>query len=150
MEDEGEGSGKSKQRGSEPQKTRRQGGQGTWIDVHVGIQRKVSFLNVELNDVTEAHGDFRLRVETFRQRISGVGTKSLHCNVRILFCRGKLVINCMKEQKGRGSLIEAFNGSQHLNITASSGDEIDDDARTSVARGDCWCHPKGGDQVHQS
>ena len=63
MENKSEESDKSKQRGPKLRKTRRQGGQGTGIDVHVGIQRKVSFLNAELNDVTEAHGDFRLRVE---------------------------------------------------------------------------------------
>jgi len=74
------------------QKTRRQGGQGARIDVHVGIQRKVSFLNAELDDVTEAHGDFRAFY-----------------------------------------FIEAFYGSEHLNITTSSGDEIDDDASASVA-----------------
>ena len=54
------------------QKTRRQGDQRARIDVHVGIQRKVSFLNAELDDVTEAHGDFRLRVEDFHQWISVV------------------------------------------------------------------------------
>lgn len=52
-------------------------------------------------------------------------------------------INRTKEQKGRCSLIEAFYRSQHLNIATSSGDEIDDDARASVARGDGWCHSTG-------
>jgi len=42
--------------------------------------------------------------------------------------------------KGEGSLVEAFYGSQHLDITTRSGDEVDDDACASVARGDCWCH----------
>ena len=41
------------------------GGRETGIDVHVGIQKRG--LNAELNDVTEAHGDFRLFVETFHQ-----------------------------------------------------------------------------------
>jgi len=33
------------------------GGREARIDVHVGIQKRG--LNAELNDVTEAHGDFR-------------------------------------------------------------------------------------------
>ena len=45
-----------------------------------------------------------------------------------------------RNKKGGDSLIKAFYGSQHFNITTSSGDEIDDYARASVARGNCWCH----------
>jgi hypothetical protein len=50
---------------------RKQGDKGSHkvgIDVHVGIQRR--FLNAELNDVSEAHGDFRLHGGKFRQWIS--------------------------------------------------------------------------------
>lgn len=45
----------------------------------------------------------------------------------------RLVIDRVEEQNAEDSLIEAFYGSQHLNITASRGDEIYDDARTSIA-----------------
>ena len=45
-----------------------------------------------------------------------------------------------RREERRHSLVEAFYGSQHLNITARSGDEVDDDACASVARSDCWCH----------
>jgi len=62
--DENEGPGGSKQRGNETSENK--GGRETGIDVHVGIQKK-RFLNAELNDVTETHGDFRLFVETFHQ-----------------------------------------------------------------------------------
>ena len=75
MENESEGSGKSKQRGSKLQKTRRQGGPRARIDVQVGIQRKVRFLDAKLNDVTEAHGDFRLCADRFHQWISEVKVK---------------------------------------------------------------------------
>lgn len=37
------------------------------------------------------------------------------------------------EKERQDSLVEAFYGSQHFNITARSGDEVDDDARASVA-----------------
>jgi len=62
--DENEGSGKSKQRGGETPENKESRGAG--IDVHVGIQKR-RFLNAELNDITEAHGDFRLFAETFHQ-----------------------------------------------------------------------------------
>jgi hypothetical protein len=115
------------------QKTRRQGGQGAQIDVHVGIQRKVSFLNAELNDVTEAHGDFRLRVEKFYQWTSDAKAKWLRFDVRILFYRIQVSHRSYGGTKWQNLLIEAFYGSEHLNITTSSGDEIDDDASASVA-----------------
>jgi len=62
--DENEGSGKSKQRGDETPENKES--REARIDVHVGIQRR-RFLNAELNDIAEAHGDFRLFVGSFHQ-----------------------------------------------------------------------------------
>lgn len=61
-----------------------------------------------------------------------------------------LVVDRTEEEKGEDSLVEAFYGSQHLNITARSGDEVDDNACASVTRGNCWCHAMKNDQPHQS
>jgi len=56
------------------------------------------------------------------------------------------VISHTEEGKGKDSLVEAFYGSQHLDVTTRSGNEVDDDACASVARGDCWCHAVRDDQ----
>jgi hypothetical protein len=53
---------RNKQDGTSENKGSREAG----IDVHVGLQRR-GFLNAELNDVAEAHGDFRLFVKTIHQ-----------------------------------------------------------------------------------
>ena len=43
------------------------------------------------------------------------------------------VIIRMEQQKGKDTLVEAFYGSQHLDITTRGSDEVDNDACASVA-----------------
>ena len=55
--------------------------------MHVGIQKR-GFLNVELNDVTEAHGDFGLW--------------------------GNSVSGSARPKRGNGSLTYAFDSKKHM------------------------------------
>ena len=61
------GSGKPKQRGTKLEKTRRQRESKCQDRCARRDTEKDGFVNAELSDVTEAHGNFRLFVGSFRQ-----------------------------------------------------------------------------------
>ena len=72
-------------RNMEGRNSRKQGDKGSreaGIDVHVGIQGR-GVLDAELDDVTEAHGDFGLCIGKFHQWISEAKAKGLWSDVRI-------------------------------------------------------------------
>ena len=100
-------------------------------DTHMG--------HVKSNNIAQAHGNFGLRRRHISKPAAWLHFGDTHAFNPVAW---RSVSFGTKEECMRHSLVEAFYRSEHFDIAAGRGDEVDDDAGTRVAGSNRRCDPR--------